>query len=163
MRSALRHFILCLVLCGGVVLPGIADAQAAQAEPPQVWTTDQYMFGFHYGFPLKWSGVFAAQLHLPGLGRKMPFIAAEPGIGGWRAGLGYYRMTSDIGSGYVARASFLRTNGNAWRTSPNTSFAGAEFQFMPIFITGVRVGGFVRLGQRSGPRGLFTADISLML
>ena len=159
MRLALRHFMVCLMVCGTVVLPVIGDAQA---EPPRVWTTDQFMFGIHYGFPLKWSGVFAAQL-ASGLRKHNAFIAAEPGIGGWRASLGSYTTTSDIGSGYVARASFLRTNGNAWRTAPNSSFAGAEFQFMPLFITGVRVGGFVRLGQRSGPRGLFTADISLML
>jgi hypothetical protein len=97
------------------------------------------------------------------LKKNNAFIAAEPGIGGWRASVGSSRMTSDLGSGYVARASFLRTNGNAWRTSPNSSFAGAEFQFMPLFVIGARVGGFVRLGQRSGSRGLFTADISLML
>ncbi|HMH25866.1 MAG TPA: hypothetical protein VK542_04675 [Gemmatimonadaceae bacterium] len=151
--------MLWLTVCGCVVLPGIADAQE---EPPPVWTTDRLMVGFHYGFPLKWSGVIAAQLPASFRNNKA-FIAAEPGIGGWRASVGAYRLTSDLGSGYVARASFLRTNGNAWRTSPNSSFAGAEFQFMPIFITGVRVGGFVRLGQRSGPRGLFTADISLML
>ena len=160
MKSALRHCMLCLVLCGGIVLPGIAEAQE---QPPKVWTTDPFMLGFHYGFPLKLSGVFAAQLHPPGFGKNMPFIAAEPGIGGWRASLGASRMTSDLGSGYVARVSFLRTNGNAWRTTPNSSFAGAEFQFMPLFVIGARVGGFVRLGQRSGPRGLFTADISLML
>ena len=160
MITSLRNLMLWLMVCGCVVLPGIADAQE---EPPTVWTTDQFMIGFHYGFPLKWSGVFAAQLHPAGFGNNKPFIAAEPGIGGWRASLGAYKLTSGLGSGYVARASFLRTNGNAWRTSQNTSFAGAEFQFMPIFITGVRVGGFVRLDRRSGPRGLFTADISLML
>jgi hypothetical protein len=121
------------------------------------------MIGFHYGVPLKWSGVIATSLPA-NLGKNARgFIAAEPGIGGWRASLGYLRMTSDLGSGYVARASFLRTNGSPWRTTPNSSFAGAEFQFMPLFATGARIGGFVRLGQRSGPRGLFTADISLML
>jgi hypothetical protein len=120
------------------------------------------MVGFHYGFPLKWSGVLAVQLPASFRNNKA-FIAAEPGIGGWRASGGFARMTSDLGSGYVARASFLRTNGNPWRTSPNSSFAGAEFQFMPLFVIGARIGGFVRLGQRSGPRGLFTADVSLML
>lgn len=159
MRSALRHLMLWLMACGCVVLPGTADAQD---QPSPVWTTDRFMVGFHYGFPLKWSGLLAAQLPASFRNNKS-FIAAEPGIGGWRASLGAYRLTGDLGSGYVARASFLRTNGNAWRTSPNASFAGAEFQFMPLFVAGARLGGFVGLGQRSGPRGLFTADISLML
>jgi hypothetical protein len=159
MRPALGRCMLCLMLCGGFPLFERADAQD---QPSPAWTTDRLMVGFHYGFPLKWSGVIAAQLTASFRNNKA-FIAAEPGIGGWRASLGAYRLTSDLGSGYVARASFLRTNGNAWRTSPTSSFAGAEFQLMPLFITGVRVGGFVRLGQRSGPRGLFTADISLML
>ena len=159
MRSALRHHMLGLMVCGGFAISEIPHANA-QSSP--VWTTDRFMLGFHYGFPLKWSGVLAAQLPAS-FGSNKTFIAVEPGIGGGRASLGAYKLTGDLGSGYVARASFLRTNGNAWRTSPNTSFAGAEFQFMPIFITGVRVGGFVRLGEGSGPRGLFTADISLML
>jgi hypothetical protein len=151
--------MLWLVICGGFVLPRIADAQD---QPGPVWTTDRIMLGFHYGIPLKWSGVLAVQL-ASGLRKNNAFIAAEPGIGGWRASLGSYRMTSGLASGYVARASFLRTNGNPWRASPNSSFAGAEFQFMPLFLIGARVGGFFRLGQRSGTRGLFTTDISLML
>jgi hypothetical protein len=159
MRSALQHFMVWVMLCGGFALTEIPHANA-QSSP--VWTTDRFMLGFHYGFPLKWSGVLAAQLPAS-FGGDKTFIAAEPGIGGGRASLGAYKLTGDLGSGYVARASFLRTNGNPWRTSPNSSIAGAEFQIMPIFITGVRVGGFVRLGQRSGPRGLLTADISLML
>jgi hypothetical protein len=159
MRPALRHYMLWSMVCGGFALSEIPHANAQSAP---VWTTDRFMIGFHYGFTLKWSGVIAAQLPASFRNNKA-FIAAEPGIGGWRASLGSYKLTGDLGTGYVARASFLRTNGNAWRTTPNSSFAGAEFQFMPIFITGARVGGFVRLGQRSGPRGLFTADISLML
>jgi hypothetical protein len=159
MNRALRGRLLWLMACGGAALSEIPDARA---QSPPVWTTDRLMFGFHYGFPLKWSGVIAAQLPASFRNNKA-FIAAEPGIGGWRASLGYYRLTSDLGSGYVGRASFLRTNGNVWRTTPNSSFAGAEFQFMPLFVIGARVGGFVRLGQRSGPRGLLTADVSLML
>jgi hypothetical protein len=159
MSSALRHGILWLMVSGAFALSEITDAHA---QSPPVSIADRLMLGFHYGFPLKWSGVIAAQLPTSFRNNKA-FIAAEPGIGGWRASLGSSRMTSDLGSGYVARASFLRTNGNAWRTTPNSSFAGAEFQFMPLFAAGARIGGFVRLGPRSGPRGLFTADISLML
>ena len=120
------------------------------------------MVGVHYGVPLKWSVALAAPL--PG-GTKDggPFVAAEPGIGGWRAGLGYARMTSDLGAGYVARATFLRTTGKTWRATQQSSFAGAEFQFMPLFGLGARVGGFFRIGKGGEQRGLLTADISLGL
>ena len=159
MNSALRNCALCLLVYGGVWLSEIGNAHA---QLPKGWNTDGLMMGFHYGVPLKWSGVIAAQLPASFRNNKA-FIAAEPGIGGWRASVGSIRLTSDLGSGYVARASFLRTNGNAWRTTPNSSFAGAEFQFMPLFMIGARLGGFVRVGHGGGPRGLFTADVSLML
>jgi hypothetical protein len=159
MSTALRRCVLWLMVCGGAALSEIADAHA---QLPQGWSIDGLMLGFHYGVPLKWSGVIAAPLPA-NFRENKAFIAAEPGIGGWRASVGYVRMTSDLGRGYVARASFLRTNGNAWRTTPRSSFAGTEFQFMPLFAAGVRLGGFIRVGQRSGPRGLFTADLSLML
>jgi hypothetical protein len=119
------------------------------------------MFGVHYGVPLKWSAALAAQL--PGTGKGSAFVAAEPGIGGWRASLGYARMTSDLGSGYVARATLLRTNDKAWRVAPRSTFAGAEFQVMPLFALGLRIGGFFRVGGRGGQRGLLTADMSFAL
>jgi hypothetical protein len=120
------------------------------------------MVGVHYGVPLKWSVALAAPLP-GGTTDGRPFVAAEPGIGGWRAGLGYARMTSDLGSGYVARATFLRTTGKTWRATQQSSFAGAEFQFMPLFGLGARLGGFFRIGKRGEQRGLLTADISLGL
>ena len=129
-----------------------------------------FIGGFHYGVPLKWSVLLAASYPL-GSDESRAFVAAEPGIGGWRASVGYLRMTSvekvagitsNLGSGYSARASLLRTNKRAWRVAPQSTFAGAEFQFMPLFYLGARVGAFLRIGGQ-GQRGLLTADASLVL
>lgn len=136
---------------------GEANSQALSTE-----AANGLMFGVHYGLPLKWSAVVAASL--PGGGKESKaFVAAEPGIGGWRASVGYLRMTSNLGSGYVARATLLRTNNKAWRAGPQSTFTGAEFQVMPLFGLGVRLGGFLRIGGQGARRGLFTADVSLML
>jgi hypothetical protein len=150
----------CMLILGLAAAIGPAEArtQTSVVAP----SAHGIMFGVHYGAPLKWSLVLAAPLP-GGTGDGKPFVAAEPGIGGWRAGVGYSKMTSELGSGYVARATFLRTNNKPWHATPQSSFAGAEFQFMPLFALGARVGGFFRVGRRGGQRGLLTVDLSLAL
>jgi hypothetical protein len=120
------------------------------------------MIGFHYGVPLKWSGVLAVALPSPGETRES-FVAVEPGIGGWRASLGSFQITSDLGGGYVTRVSLLRTGNRPWRAPARATFLGAEFQVMPLFVLGVRLGAFARVRPKGERRGLFTADLSLML
>jgi hypothetical protein len=153
--------VLCLALwiesAAGQAPPIESRAQKVSSEG-----MNGLMFGVHYGVPLKWSAVLAAPLPVGGENGKA-FVAAEPGIGGWRASMGYATITSQLGSGYVARATLLRTNNKAWRAAPRSTFAGPEFQFMPLFAVGARIGGFVRIGGRGPRRGLLTADISLML
>ena len=159
MRSAARRFVSRILVLGSGLLsaPAEVSAQSVSAE-----TMNGFMLGLHYGVPLKWSAVLAASL--PGGGNQSKaFVGAEPGIGGWRASVGYLRMTSGLGSGYVARATLLRTNNKAWRVVPQSTFAGAEFQFMPLFALGARVGGFLRIGRQGGQRGVLTGDVSLML
>jgi hypothetical protein len=142
-----------------------ASAQTIAPEPrAQSSSTDApgfFIGGLHYGVPLKWSAVLAASYPL-GSDESRAFAGAEPGIGGWRASVGYLRMTSNLGSGYSARASLLRTTSGPWRAAPQSTFAGAEFQFMPLFVLGARVGAFLRIGGQ-GQSGLLTADASLML
>lgn len=142
--------------------PAKVPAQDVPAPPESGGRLNGLMPGVHYGVPLKWSAVLGVAL--PGSSRtSTTFVAAEPGIGGWRASAGYLKMTSELGSGYVARATLLRTNSKAWRGDPQSTFAGAEFQLWPLFAIGARVGGFFRVGGRGEQRGLLTADISLML
>lgn len=159
MNSATRYCVFRMLVLGGGLLtaPAEASAQSVSAEAMR-----GFMLGFHYGVPLKWSAVLATSLP-GGNNKRKAFVAAEPGIGGWRASVGYLRMTSDLGSGDVTRVTLLRTNNRAWRVVPQATFAGAEFQFMPIFTLGARVGGFFRIGRQGEPRGLLTADVSLML
>ena len=98
-----------------------------------------------------------------GGGASKTFVAAEPGIGGWRASVGYLRPMSDLGAGYSVRGTFLQTNGRAWRAEPRSTFVGAELQVMPLFAFGARVGGFVRVSRQGDRRALLTADLSLSL
>jgi hypothetical protein len=159
-----RLFALCLLLVMATRLKASAQtiapearAHSPSAEPPP----GVFIGGLHYGVPLKWSAMLAASYPL-GSDESRAFVGAEPGIGGWRASVGYLRMTSNLGSGYSARASLLRTDNRAWRVAPQSTFAGAEFHFMPLFALGARVGAFLRIGGQ-GQRGLLTADASLML
>ena len=167
-RRRLGAFPLIFCLARSI---GVAEAQTPPAKvPPQdvpskpvpAERLNGFMPGVHYGVPLKWSAVLGVSL--PGSTRKgTAFVAAEPGIGGWRASVGYVRMTSELGSGYVARGTLLRTNSKAWRADPQSTFAGGEFQLWPLFAIGARVGGFFRVGGRGEQRGLLTLDLSLML
>lgn len=159
MNSAVRRIVFRMLVLGGGLLSAPAEARAQSSSADA--TPGFFIGGLHYGVPLKWSALIAASYPL-GSDESRAFVGAEPGIGGWRASVGYLRMTSNLGSGYVARASLLRTNNRAWRVAPQSTFAGAEFQFMPLFVMGARVGAFLRIGGQ-GQRGLLTADASLML
>jgi hypothetical protein len=145
---------------------GSAEAQTPPTKvPAQAISSERlngFMPGIHYGVPLKWSAVLGVAL--PGSTRNSTtFVAGEPGIGGWRASVGYVKMTSELGSGYVGRATLLRTNNKAWRAAPQSTFAGAEFQIWPLLAIGARVGGFFRIAGRGEQRGLLTVDLSLLL
>ncbi len=118
------------------------------------------MGGIHYGVPLKWSLAFGYVL--PGEYKDwQPITAAELGIGGWRAGLGALKMTNELGGSYVMRAGVLHTDTKAWRAPHQATYLGTDFQLMPIFALGVRVGGFIRTGGK-GRRGLLTGDLSVL-
>lgn len=147
------------VLAAVCLSAGVATA-AAQSPPRTPLLTSGWMAGIHYGVPVKWS--MALGYVLPGVRNDwQPFAAAEPGIGGWRASLGALKTTNELGGGYVMRVSSLRTSKKAWRAAQSTTFVGPEFQFMPIFAIGLRVGGFVRV-QGNDSRGLLTSDLSVL-
>jgi hypothetical protein len=88
MNSAARRCVFRMLVLGGGLLSAPADAraQSASAEPMKV-----FIGGFHYGVPLKWSALLAASYPV-GSDESRAFVGAEPGIGGWRASVGYVRM-----------------------------------------------------------------------
>lgn len=157
MTKKLHHWLL---VFGAACLGSFVATARAQDPGHFHIPTSGSMGGIHYGVPLKWS--VALGYVLPGEYRDwQPFVGAEPGIGGWRAGLGATKWTNELGGGYVMRASVLRTGKRAWRAPSGATFVGPEFQFMPIFAIGARVGGFVRVGGK-GSRGLLTTDLSML-
>ena len=138
---------------------------AVLTSPAAAQRKVQPMFGVHYGVPLRWSATLAAGIPLA-QGDEAPtaFLAAEPGLAGWRVSAGYAHLTGNLGSGYVLRASVLRTGAHPWRAPSRATFVGAEAQLMPIFAIGVRAGGFYRVGGTDGAgRGLFAVDVSMLL
>ena|SRR5689334_8403332 len=153
-----------LLTCAGIMyaagcMLGMPRAYGQDQSRAELITNGS-MGGLHYGVPLKWS--VALGYILPGgYNGWQPFVNAEPGIGGWRAGIGALKMTNELGGGLIARGSVLRTAKRAWRAPSQVTYVGPEFQFMPIFAIGARVGGFTRVGGK-GARGLFTGDLSVM-
>ena len=146
---------MCLAAC----VVGLPRAYAQDHSRDEL-TTSGSMGGVHYGVPLKWS--VALGYVLPGgYSGWQPFVTAEPGIGGWRAGVGALKMTNELGGALIARGSVLRTAGKAWRAPSRTTYVGPEFEVLPIFAIGARAGGFIRVGGK-GARGLMTADLSVM-
>jgi hypothetical protein len=154
-RAALSAGIFCLSLWFSANLaPTPAHAQTVALPEANGW-----IWGIHYGIPLKWSLAVAAPL--PG-GYKTwkPFVAGEAGLGGWRASVGALTVETESGRGLVARATVLRATGKAWRATPGTTYAGPEIQLMPLFAIGARVGAFLRVGGNGNQRGLLAADVS---
>ena len=144
-----------LILAMAAIWTSALQAQNSDARPGPV-------IGAHYGAPLMWSGLLGFGVPA-GSGNGEAFVAAEGGIGGWRASGGYVRIATELGNGYSIRASLLRTSKHAWNAPARSSFVGAEVQYMPLFALGARVGGFIRVGNGGSQRGLMTADFSFAL
>jgi hypothetical protein len=161
MTTTLRRSTIVFDLLLLLLAPGLASGQNTRPVSHTKGLTGP-MIGIHYGVPLKWSALLA--IPLPGgSDAGGSFVAAEPGIGGWRASAGYLRILGDLGSGYALRATYLHTGNRAWRAPPGVNYVGGEFQYMPLFVLGVRFGAFARVKGPGQRRGLLTADFSLML
>lgn len=148
-----------VAIAAGCVAFSVATA-SAQDPYSQRFVNAGMVAGIHYGVPLKWS--LALGYVLPGdYNQWQPLTVAELGIGGWRAGLGAMKTTNELGGGYIVRAGVLHTDTKVWRAPPQATYVGPEFEFMPIFAIGVRVGGFIRVDGKSD-RGLLTTDLNLL-
>lgn len=104
--------------------------------------------GVHYGSPLRTSLAGGMLVDVSERRNDGVVVAAEVGQQGNEISLGYFRMFGRFGSGYSLRAAVLRTAGEPWNASPNTTYAGVEGHWMIAFGVGARVGYLHRTSKR---------------
>src|SRR5688572_28720521 len=78
------------------------------------------LIGFHYGVPLKWSAVVAYPL--TDVKASATFIAVQPGIGDWSAGVGHIRFTTSEAAMCCAPPSCTPANARGVRRATDRSW-----------------------------------------
>lgn len=176
-RTAVQHSPMRRLLCVAGLLSVIAAVPAtAQVTAPVPAATEHAAdttkaslklwpaLGLHYGSPLRFSGVLGVAVDLTPRTNDALLVLAEPGQHGYEFSLGYLRMLGQFGSGYSLRASVLRTDGEPWKANPNTTYVGAEAQWMLVFAVGGRAGVYRRVSGVTGEHDtLATVGLSIGL
>ena len=104
--------------------------------------------GVHYGSPLRLSVAGGVLVDLSAHRNDGVVAMVEPGLQGGELSVGYFRMLGRFGSGYSVRGALVRTRGEPWEASPNTTYAGVEAHVMLVFGIGARVGYLRRVSTR---------------
>ena len=104
--------------------------------------------GVHYGSPMRISLAGGVLVDMSERRNDGVVLVAEAGQQGTEVSVGYFRMLGRFGSGYSLRTAALRTAGEPWNASPNTTYAGAEAHWMIAFGVGARVGYLRRVSRR---------------
>ena len=128
------------------VLPLCARAQDARNTEPNPHVSPA--LGVHYGSPMRISLAGGVLVDMSEHRNDGVVLAAEAGQQGNEVSLGYFRLLGRFGSGYSLRAAALRTAGEPWNASPNTTYAGVEGHWMVAFGVGARVGYLRRTSKR---------------
>jgi hypothetical protein len=117
--------------------------------------------GLHFGGPVRASVAAGAawSLQSPGGREHGPFLLVEPGLRGHRASAGYLVMFGNLGTFASGRASWLQLR----RDGDSREYLGFELQVAPLFVIGLRVGGFVPMRTDGARRILWMADLGLAL
>jgi hypothetical protein len=129
-----------------VVLPLCARAQGTPNMEPNPHVSPA--IGVHYGSPMRISVAVGALIDMSERRNDGVVVAAEAGQQGNEVSVGYFRMLGRFGSGYSLRAAALRTEGEPWNASSNTTYVGAEGHWMIAFGVGGRVGYLRRTSKR---------------
>ena len=127
-------------------MPLYARAQAVQRMEPNPRVSAA--LGVHYGSPMRISLAGGVLVDVSERRSDGVVVVAEAGQQGNEVSLGYFRMLGRFGSGYSLRAAALRTAGEPWNASPNTTYAGVEGHWMIAFGVGARVGYLRRASKR---------------
>lgn len=128
------------------VLPFHAGAQAGPSPDSDPHISPA--LGVHYGSPLRLSLAVGALVDASTHRNDGLLVLVEPGLQGSELSVGYFRMFGQLGSGYSLRAAALRTLGEPWNASPNTTYVGGEGQLMLVFGVGLRAGYLRRVSKR---------------
>ena len=128
-----------------IVLPMCARGQRAGEEKTP---NTSPAVGVHYGSPMRISLAGGVLVDMSAHRNDGVVAMAEAGQQGNELSVGYFRMLGRFGSGYSLRAAALRTAGEPWNASPNTTYAGIEAHWMIAFGVGARVGYLRRTSKR---------------
>ena len=119
--------------------------------------------GVHYGSPMRISLAGGVLVDMSEHRNDGVVAVAEAGQQGNELSVGYFRMLGRFGSGYSLRAAALRTAGEPWNASPNTTYAGIEGHWMIAFGVGGRVGYLRRTSKRVDDAHDNLASIGLLI
>ena len=142
----MRRSALSLVLI--TLAPMHARAQDAKSTEPTPHISPA--LGVHYGSPMRLSAAGGFLVDMSEKRNDGVVVALEIGQQGNEVSAGYFRMLGHFGSGYSLRAAALRTLGEPWNASPNTTYVGLEGHWMFAFGIGARVGYLRRASHEGG-------------
>jgi hypothetical protein len=142
----MRRIVLSLAVVALVPLSAQAQDTTRREPTPQI----SPVVGVHYGSPMRISAAGGLMFEMSRHRNDGVVIALEVGQQGNEVSAGYVRMFGSFGSGYSLRAAALRTVGEPWNASPNTTYAGVEASWMIAFGVGARVGYLRRASRSSG-------------
>jgi hypothetical protein len=142
---AMRRTVLSLAVIA--FAPAVARAQEVKATEPTPHISPAV--GVHYGSPMRISAAGGLLIDMSQHRNDGVVLALEVGQQGSEVSAGYFRMLGRFGSGYSLRFAGLRTVGEPWNASANTTYVGGEASWMIAFGVGARVG-YLRRASRSG-------------
>jgi hypothetical protein len=131
-----------------ILTPILARAQDSPKPDPTPHISPA--LGVHYGSPMRFSAAGGLLIDMSEHRNDGVVVMVEVGQQGNEASMGYFRMLGRFGSGYSVRLAAVRTVGEPWNASPNTTYAGVEAQWMIAFGVGGRVGYLRRASKTSG-------------
>ena len=140
----------------------VARAQAPDDNPYGGWHPT-LAGGLHFLGPTRASIALGGGLRREessvGDQSQLIFAFLEPGFGAPRASTGYAQSVGSSGGGWSLRASLLKLTSEPRRRT----MGGIEFQVIPFYCAGTRVGAFRELERGPDRRTVFLADLSLCL
>jgi hypothetical protein len=132
-----------------VIAPGIARGQETTRSPEPTPHISPAL-GIHYGSPMRISLAGGVLMDMSEHRNDGVVVMIDVGQQGNEISAGYFRMLGRFGSGYSMRLAALRTVGEPWNASPNTTYVGAEASWMIAFGVGGRLGLLRRASKTSG-------------